>query len=208
MDTYMNMAVLDSNYNTSLAQQIKYCVPSVYNYVKTPWANFSQELCYVNNHSAATFIVEGIDTFRYITVNSLLDWERPVHSSQKSDDPDFQFTHKVNKRTKRIPTHTCGICFEKFFSRKEFSAHVKTHRVRQLFTCSLCGKTLHSRNGLAHHYKIHTGSKPYECHICNNDLDTFRHNENTFGRTCVINNFPSLEIWLDISEIFTSDVNC
>ena len=62
--------------------------------------------------------------------------------------------------------HTCGICFQKFATRKEFSAHARIHRSEKKYECDFCGKRFGQRTTLMTHRRLHTGEKSFQCSIC------------------------------------------
>lgn len=60
----------------------------------------------------------------------------------------------------------CDICYKRFMTKPNLSAHKRIHTGIREFTCDTCGKGFVQKGNLDNHMLTHLPSKPFNCEVC------------------------------------------
>ena len=71
----------------------------------------------------------------------------------------------LKKQEKRDTSFECKVCSEKFASKSERYAHVRTYH-KKIYQCKYCQKTFPQKTNLDSHTRTHTGERPFLCNLC------------------------------------------
>ena len=83
-----------------------------------------------------------------------------IKSELTTEDEDV-----LEKQEKRDTSFECKVCSEKFASKSERYAHVRTYH-KKIYQCKYCQKTFPQKTNLDSHTRTHTGERPFLCNLC------------------------------------------
>ncbi|XP_067634643.1 zinc finger protein 234-like [Eurosta solidaginis] len=114
-------------------------------------------------------------TDEFKTLRSLEEHCLTVHGGMKCPYCDKRCTCRTNQQ-RHIELHTHGNerkfacdyedCTKRFFTRRQYQAHKRTHTRGKDYICDQCGYTCRAPDMLKVHYRSHTGERPFACDVC------------------------------------------
>nr|XP_054931101.1 uncharacterized protein LOC126538992 [Dermacentor andersoni] len=62
--------------------------------------------------------------------------------------------------------YECGVCRQRFSTKKSVTNHLVVHKGDKPYACDVCGLKFFQKFPLLKHRRIHTGAMPYACKLC------------------------------------------
>ncbi|XP_075527766.1 uncharacterized protein LOC142559949 [Dermacentor variabilis] len=62
--------------------------------------------------------------------------------------------------------YECGVCRQRFLTKKSVTNHLVVHKGDKPYACDICGLKFFQNFPLLKHRRIHTGEMPYACKVC------------------------------------------
>ncbi|KAH7970804.1 hypothetical protein HPB49_015757 [Dermacentor silvarum] len=62
--------------------------------------------------------------------------------------------------------YECGVCRQRFSTKKSVTNHLIVHKGEKPYACDVCGLKFFQKFPLLKHQRIHTGEMPYACQVC------------------------------------------
>ena len=77
----------------------------------------------------------------------------------------------------REKNHECNICHKRFFNKRSWADHCRTHTRERPFKCEVCDKAFRTKGNLSQHKQIHSTEKLFECKKCKRRFQTRKRRE-------------------------------